>query len=419
MKKLVPASLLMLAVTSTALAHPLDGRAPPALRDYFTLGVEHILGGFDHLLFVLGLLIATRSLRTLLITTSAFTVAHSITLGLGLLELVTPNGAVIEVLIALSIAYVGYENWRMRAASFGEVTEPPKKRLWIVLFFGLAHGFGFAGAVHDVGLPPSRELQALALFNLGVEAGQLGVVAIAWPLIAMLRRAARAERVVAQLVNALLLVAGLGWTLERSLIREAPASVAVASAAPFEASAALTAMRAAPSPAAAVIAPGATSPWIAPLCHALHALPRERRAQCSGEKPGALLTSACEHALSASVQGKALRIDAARAEQCIDGLRARYEGCEWSTARVLPPLAACQGLLEGARAQGTSCASSLECAEGLHCRGAGAFDRGVCAPPLPDGARCELAADPLGSYMPSEPNEHRECQNRCTQGRCG
>jgi hypothetical protein len=406
MKPAITACLLALSFASVAAAHPLQARALP-LGDYFALGVEHILGGFDHLLFVLGLLVATRSLRMLALTISAFTVAHSITLGLGLFEVVTPNSAVIEVLIALSIAYVGYENVRLRRT--GE--EPSSTRVWVVLGFGLAHGFGFAGAIHDVGLPRDQALSALALFNLGVEAGQLAVVVLAWPLLQWLRRWQRPARALVFAVNAALIVGGVGWTLERSFTQPEEATASTAPAVMDEPAASLE--------RAPAIDPESVSPWIAPLCRALHALPRERRAACSGEKPGVLLTSACEGALSASLHTQSVRLDEAQARACIAGMEARYEGCEWSDARVMPALPACQAVLEGARAEGTRCASSLECGQGLYCRGASTFDQGVCSQPQAAGARCELAADSLASYVPSPPDTHRECQQSCTRGRCG
>jgi hypothetical protein len=139
----------------------------------------------------------------------------------------------------------------------------------------------------------------------------------------------------------------------------------------------------------------------------------------AGERPGVLLASACERALSASLHARAVRLDEGNAKACIAGMQARYEGCEWSDARVLSPLPACQVVLEGAQAAGARCASSLECGAGLYCRGASVFDQGKCAPPQAAGARCELAADPLASYVPSTPGEHRECEQTCTRGRCG
>lgn len=399
--------LVLVLVPSSAHAHPLDGIVLPTLREYFVLGVEHILTGYDHLLFVAGLVIASFKLRELVWTISAFTVAHSITLGLGMMGVVTPSGVAVELLIALSIAYVGYENLRARSATRDSA---PRGRVWLVMLFGLAHGFGFAGAIADIGLPADRELGALAFFNLGVETGQLSVVAALWPILALVRKRPRAERIVAQLVNATLIVAGVGWTLQRSVGE--PAAEPRAALASIEP----TAMS---DIALSVRERAEVPPWVSSVCHALQALPRERRAECAGVKPGATLTAACETTLAASVARDALQVDRARADQCVAEMHARYEGCAWTEARVLPPIDACRGFVQGLRKDGEGCATALECETGFFCHGAGAFDRGECGPPRQDGARCELAADPLASYLPVAQDAHPECQGQCFRGRCG
>jgi hypothetical protein len=160
-------------------------------------------------------------------------------------------------------------------------------------------------------------------------------------------------------------------------------------------------------------------PWVSSVCHALQALPRERRAQCAGVKPGVTLTAACESTLAASIGRDALHFDRARADQCIAQMHARYEGCAWTDAKVLPPIDACQTFVHGLQKEGAACASALECENGMFCHGAGAFDRGVCGPPRQDGARCELAADPLASYVPVAREAHPECKGQCFRGRCG
>lgn len=155
--------------------------ATTGLGAYFGIGVEHILLGPDHLLFVLGLLLliaATgRGAGALLATVTAFTVAHSLTLGLATMGGVTLPGRAVEAVIALSILLLAVELARLRPGA------PPAsltQRLpWLVAFgFGLLHGFGFAGALAEIGLPPDAQWRALLLFNLGVEAGQLGVIAL-------------------------------------------------------------------------------------------------------------------------------------------------------------------------------------------------------------------------------------------------
>jgi len=143
---------------------------------YLKLGIEHILTGVDHLLFVLGLLILARERWRLLFTVTAFTVAHSITLALAALGAVHVPQRPVEAVIALSIAFVAVEIVRGRQGKAGFAARSP----WIVAFaFGLLHGFGFAGALSDVGLPPDHIPLALLFFNLGVEAGQLLFIAAA------------------------------------------------------------------------------------------------------------------------------------------------------------------------------------------------------------------------------------------------
>ena len=144
---------------------------------YLKLGIEHILAGVDHLLFVLGLLIlAGARWRRLLATVTAFTVAHSITLALAALGVVRVPQSPVEAVIALSIAFVAVEILRARAGNPGLAARSP----WIVaLAFGLLHGFGFAGALSEVGLPPGHIPLALLFFNLGVEGGQLLFIAAA------------------------------------------------------------------------------------------------------------------------------------------------------------------------------------------------------------------------------------------------
>jgi hydrogenase/urease accessory protein HupE len=153
---------------------------------YVRHGVEHILLGFDHLLFVLALILIVPSLRVLLWTVTAFTLAHSITLALAVLGVVRVPGPPVEAAIALSILLLASEILRR------ERGEPSltARRPWLVAFaFGLLHGFGFAGALTAVGLPPDDVPLALAAFNVGVELGQLAFIAAVLAGIALVRRA--------------------------------------------------------------------------------------------------------------------------------------------------------------------------------------------------------------------------------------
>jgi len=152
---------------------------------YLVLGVDHILSGVDHLLFVLALLMVVVGWRKLIGTVTAFTVAHSITLALAALGFVSVPGAPVEAIIALSIVFVAAEIIRGRQGNPGLTARLP----WIVAFtFGLLHGFGFAGALSNIGLPQSAIPLALFTFNVGVELGQLLFITAVLAIYAMARR---------------------------------------------------------------------------------------------------------------------------------------------------------------------------------------------------------------------------------------
>ncbi len=148
---------------------------------YVVLGVEHILGGFDHLMFVMGLLFLVGFNRRLLLTITAFTAAHSVTLALSALGLLTLRPPPVEATIALSIMLVAGEALRDRQGL---------ARRWpalVAFLFGLVHGLGFAGALKEIGLPDNHLWIALLTFNAGVEVGQLMAVAAAWLVYWLLR----------------------------------------------------------------------------------------------------------------------------------------------------------------------------------------------------------------------------------------
>ena len=151
---------------------------------YLLLGIEHILLGIDHLLFVLALLLLVRDVRRLIVTVTAFTVAHSLTLAGATLGFVHVPQAPVEAVIALSILFLASELGRQFIA-VERRRDLAIQFPWIVAFlFGLLHGFGFAGALAEIGLPTQAVPLALLFFNLGVEAGQLifivGVLSLAW-----------------------------------------------------------------------------------------------------------------------------------------------------------------------------------------------------------------------------------------------
>jgi hydrogenase/urease accessory protein HupE len=145
-------------------------------RRYLALGFTHIVpGGLDHVLFVLGVYLLSGRARSVLWQVSAFTVAHSITLGLSMYGLVSVSPRIVEPLIALSIAYVAIENIFL--------SELKSWRVALVFAFGLLHGMGFAGALKELGLPRSEFVTALLTFNIGVEAGQLAVIGTSFLLV--------------------------------------------------------------------------------------------------------------------------------------------------------------------------------------------------------------------------------------------
>lgn len=161
-----------------------EGRSGAGRASYFRLGVEHLLSGFDHILFIIGLVLLVRTPMKLVKVVTSFTVAHSLTLGLATYGLISLPQNVVEAVIALSIVFLGVELVRK-----DEVRESLLMRYpWAITFvFGLLHGFGFAGALAETGLPQGTAALALLLFNLGVEAGQLIIVALVLGVIAAAR----------------------------------------------------------------------------------------------------------------------------------------------------------------------------------------------------------------------------------------
>ncbi len=194
----------------TVTASPGPGEVALA---YFVLGVEHILGGIDHLLFVLALLLLVGNLRRLVLTITAFTVAHSITLVCATLGWISLPGPPVEAVIALSIVFVAAEVIHEQQGRTSITARSP----WIVAFgFGLLHGLGFAGALQEVGLPDTAIPVALLMFNVGVEAGQLLFVGGVVILAALLGRISRVPSALVKRVISY----GIGsvaafWTIER------------------------------------------------------------------------------------------------------------------------------------------------------------------------------------------------------------
>ena len=153
--------------------------------DYTLLGIDHILSGFDHLTFVLALLLIVSGMKRLLITVTSFTIAHSITLAAATLGVMWVPGAPVEATIALSILFLAGELVKVNRGLPSLTAQYP----WTVAFvFGLLHGFGFAGALNDIGLPQHEVPMALLTFNVGVELGQLLFIAAVMSLLIVIRK---------------------------------------------------------------------------------------------------------------------------------------------------------------------------------------------------------------------------------------
>jgi HupE / UreJ protein len=194
-----------------SLAPPAPATRTAVAWQYLRFGYTHILpNGLDHILFVIGLFLLSLRWRPLLLQISAFTMAHSITLGLTMFGVVSLPARFVEPMIAVSIMYVAVENLL--------TTELKPWRVALVFSFGLLHGMGFAGVLRDAGLPRAQFLTALLAFNGGVEAGQLTVVALAFAAVAYWRRNRPAyRRLIVQPVSAAISVVALFWTLQRVL----------------------------------------------------------------------------------------------------------------------------------------------------------------------------------------------------------
>ena len=192
-------SLLFAAATATAV-----------VPKFFVLGFTHILpSGPDHILFILALFFLSRDFGVLLFQMTLFTLAHSLTLGLGLYGVIAIPAAAVEVAIALSIAFVALENLFLQRLS--------PWRPWLVFGFGLVHGLGFAHSFQKMPLAPADFLPALFSFNMGIECGQLVVVGLAFAAVATGRRRDKCFQVIARPASTVIALTGVYWAVERSL----------------------------------------------------------------------------------------------------------------------------------------------------------------------------------------------------------
>jgi hydrogenase/urease accessory protein HupE len=184
----------------------------PPFRAFFLLGIEHILTGYDHLLFLCGLLVVCRRVSTMLGIITCFTLAHSLTLGLAALNVISLPGRIVEPLIAATIVYVGIENLLRH--------EEPKGRWALTFLFGLVHGFGFASVLREMGLGSGGAsiLKPLFSFNLGVELGQIAVTLALLPALWLVRRSVTGARVLTPALSILVVLLGSYWLLQRTVL---------------------------------------------------------------------------------------------------------------------------------------------------------------------------------------------------------
>jgi hydrogenase/urease accessory protein HupE len=192
----------------------LPDRSAPAVAtsfvDFFLLGVRHILTGYDHLLFLFGLLIVSRNVRSAALLITCFTIAHSLTLALSTFGIVSLQSRFIEPAIAASIVYVGIENL---------TRENCLQWRWVLTFaFGLIHGLGFASVLREMGVAKTGAVVPLFAFNLGVEAGQLSIAAIVLPIVWQLRQRPTFLRFGVPACSIIVAFAGAYWLIERTIL---------------------------------------------------------------------------------------------------------------------------------------------------------------------------------------------------------
>ncbi|MBX3484696.1 HupE/UreJ family protein [Phenylobacterium sp.] len=191
-----------------------------AVLRFVRLGFGHILpGGLDHILFVVALAMGAPRLGPLVKLATTFTLAHSLTLSLAALGMVSAPAAIVEPAITLSIAVAAALSFRASSTDVGWV------RLGVVFGFGLLHGLGFAGALAETGLPRGAELTALAAFNVGIELAQIAVIALVLAALRLAAPLARDPLLISRPVTACVAVAGLLWTAQRLVLEFAPATL--------------------------------------------------------------------------------------------------------------------------------------------------------------------------------------------------
>lgn len=215
-KKMLTATApsLQVSLGGSQTAAPAEAQSSSTFADFLKLGVEHIVTGYDHLLFLFSLLVVTHSFWPALKIITFFTLAHSITLALAGLNIVDFPSSVIEPLIAATIVYVGLEN------IFRKDKITTYQRCVLTFFFGLIHGFGFAGVLREMDITSIETgiLVPLFSFNLGVELGQIAIACLALPLIWWLHKQENIDRYVVPIGSVLTCLAGGYWLLDRTLL---------------------------------------------------------------------------------------------------------------------------------------------------------------------------------------------------------
>ncbi len=181
--------------------------------DFFKLGVHHILGGLDHILFVLSLLLVFVSWKDILKLTGTFTIAHSITLILAGTGILTLSSQIVEPLIALSIAYVAITTVFFKDRKY---LGDGRAKVAMVFFFGLFHGLGFAGLLQEIQIPADKFIASLISFNVGIEIGQIIIVALAFPFIYFLRNKSWYPTLI-KIIAVIIGILGIFWAIQRAL----------------------------------------------------------------------------------------------------------------------------------------------------------------------------------------------------------
>lgn len=205
---------LFIALAQTVFAHTVNyelANAPlhNVIGFYVRLGIQHIIPyGLDHIVFVIGLCLLSTKFKAILWQATAFTVAHSVTLALSMKGVITLPSSVVEPIIALSILFIAVENIL--------ITELKPWRIAVVFLFGLIHGLGFASALNEIGLPPNQFLLSILSFNVGVEIGQIIVIALVFGIIILpFGKQPLYRKSFVYPLSALIGVVALWWTIQR------------------------------------------------------------------------------------------------------------------------------------------------------------------------------------------------------------